>query len=270
MGDLLAALGDSPLTTVIGFLAIFPVVAWVYGLVSWMVMGEVDPLFGVPGILVGLMLGFVAMAPPEPVYSPLALACLVGMMIVFPIAKRLLDRRAMIKIEILQIESAYRVLAIKPDHGPAKYRLAESLYARGLVGAAAAVGEAALTGMPNSAYPEENVCVRRWKAQAKDSDLLRPIPCLECGRLNEAGAIHCKRCGSAFLTAYARGRWLGPSLARKLVASWVAATVALVGLPLTLGTGLLAGWAALTAAALQAALVVALLWRAFSRHEAAQ
>ena len=143
MGELLAALGDWPLTAVIGFRAIFPVVAWVYGLVSWMALGEVDPLFGVPGILVGLMLGYVAMAPPEPVCSPLALACLVGMMIVFPIIKRHLDRRAMIKIEILQIKSAYRVLAIKPDHGPAKFRLAESLYARGLVGLAVNVGEAA-------------------------------------------------------------------------------------------------------------------------------
>ncbi|MCH7946032.1 MAG: zinc ribbon domain-containing protein, partial [Armatimonadetes bacterium] len=265
-----AALGGSPLIMAMGFLAIFPVVAWVYGLVSWMVMGEVDPLFGVPGILVGLTLGYVAMAPPEPVYSPLALACLVGTMIVFPIAKRHLDRRAMIQIEILQIESAYRVLAIKPDHAPAKFKLAESLYARGLVGPAIGVGEAALAGMPKSLFPEENVTVGRWKAQAKGSELQRQIPCLECGRPNKAGAIHCERCGSPFLSAYARGRWLGPSLARKLVASWVAAAVALVGLPLTLGTDLVTGWAAFAAAALQAALVAVLLWRAFGRRGAAR
>ena len=270
MDDLLAALGGSPLTMAMGLLAFIPVVAWVYALVSWMVMGEVDPLFGIPGILVGITLAYVAMAPPEPVYSPLALGGIVGMMIVFPIVKRHLDRRAMIQIEILQIESAYRVLALKPDHAPAKFKLAESLYARGLVGPAVGVGEAALAGMPKSLFPEENVTVGRWKEHAEDSDLQRQIPCLECGRPNEAAAIHCERCGSPFLSAYARGRWLGPSLALKLVASWVAATIMLVGLPLTLGTDLVTGWVAVVAAALQAALVAVLLWRAFGRREVAR
>ena len=270
MSDLLADLGGSPLTTVIGFLAIFPVVAWVYGLIGHMVLGDVDPLFGIPGILVGLTLGVVAIAPPEPIYSPIALGVIVGLMIVFPIVKRHLDRRAMIQIEIQQIESAYRVLAKKPDHAPAKYKLAESLYSRGLVGPAVAVAEAALAEMPKSAYPQENVTVGRWRAHAKDSDLLRPIPCLNCGRPNEPGTIHCERCGSAFLSAYAKGRWLGPSLALKLVASWVAAAVALVGLPVTLGTGLLTGWAAAAAAAAQVALVAVLLWRAFGRRGAKQ
>ncbi|MCH8980042.1 MAG: zinc ribbon domain-containing protein [Armatimonadetes bacterium] len=174
----------------------------------------------------------------------------------------------MIQIEILQIESAYRVLEIKPDHAPAKFKLAESLYSRGLVGPAVALGEVALAEMPKSAYPQENVTVGRWKAHADESDLLRQIPCLKCGRPNEPGAIHCERCGSAFLSAYARGKWLGPSLALKLVASWVAAVVGLVGLPITLGTDLFVGWAAIVAAVLQAALVAVLLWRAFSKREA--
>ena len=270
MIELLAGLDDQPLVAIIGFLAIFPVVAWVYGLISWMIMDEVDVVFGVVGILVGLSLGYVAIAPPEPIYAPLAFAGIVGMMIVFPIFKRQLDKRAMIQIEILQIESAYRVLEMKPDHGPAKFKLAESLYSRGLVAPAVAVGEAALDGMPKSAYPEEYVTVRRWKSRMRDSDASSSIPCLECGRVNEAGAVHCDRCGSAYLSTYARGKWLGPSLARKFVAAGVAAAVALVGLPVTLGTDLMGGATAGIVASLQVVLVAVLLSRAYRKTGAAQ
>ena len=265
MIELLAGLDDQPLVAIIGFLAIFPVVAWVYGLISWMIMDEVDVVFGVTGILVGLSLGYVAIAPPEPIYGPLALAGIVGMMIVFPIVKRHLDKRAMIQIEIMQIESAYRVLAMKPDHGPAKFRLAESLYTRGFVGPAVALAEAALEGMPKSVYPEEIVIVRRWKSHLNDSDASSSIPCLECGLVNEPGAVHCDRCGAPYLSAYARGKWLGPSLARKFVAAWVAAAVALVGLPVTLGTDLFGGVMAGIVGSLQVVLVGVLLVRAYRK-----
>jgi hypothetical protein len=232
-----------------------------------MIMGEMDFLLGVVGILVALLLGMVAMMPPEPVYSPIALGGIVGMMIVFPIAKRQLDRRAIIEIEVEQIENAYRALSEKPESASALFRLADCLYGRGLVGPAVELGERALLGMPKNVFPDENRAVRRWRHLARDTSLFRPLPCLQCGHSNPCGAAFCASCGAPYLAAYARGKWLGSALARRLVASWSAAVVSLLGLPLTI-SAIEDVFLVVLLCVVQVGLVLLLLWRAFLNKEA--
>ena len=49
--------------------------------------------------------------------------------------------RELVAIDVEQIESAYQMLAEKPDNASAMFKLAERLYHRGLVAHAIGVGE---------------------------------------------------------------------------------------------------------------------------------
>ena len=261
---LLASLRDDPVTAAVGCAAIIPMIVWVMVVVGWMVMGEMDFMFGTAAIAVALLLGMVAIWPTEPIQAPIALGGLLSLMIVFPIVRRQLDKRALIAIDVEQIEGAYEMLAHKPDNAGAMFRLAERLYQRGLVAHAIGIGEKALQNMPKDLFPEENRAIQVWKRSAATP---RPLPCLDCGCQNSTENVHCQRCGGPYLAAYARGKWLGPTLAIRLVASWVAAMVALVGLPVTLSS---VQEPALTATLIiaQVALAGFLLWRAFRPQEA--
>jgi hypothetical protein len=260
MTEILAGLRDDPVTAAIGCAAIVPVVVWTISVVHWMIMGEMDFLFGVTAILCSMLLGMVALWPAEPIYAPMALAGLVALMVVFPIVRRQLDRRALVMIDVEQIEGAYAMLAEKPDNASAMFRLAERLYERGLVGHAIGIGEKALQNMPQSLFPQENRAIQLWKRAAAGPH--RPLPCLECGRHNGTDSTHCEGCGAPYLAAYARGKWLGPKLAMRLVAAWVAAMVALVGIPVV-ATSIADPVMAFALVALQTALAAGLLWKAF-------
>ena len=259
--DLIAGLRDSPLTAAIGCASIAPTIVWTIAMVHWMVMGEIEPVYGFPSILVGIGLCYIALDPADPIYSMFALSGIVGMLIVFPIARRQLVRREMIQIDIEQIEKAYEMLAQKPGNEVTRFKLAESVYARGMIGQAIEIGSEAISGMPMDLFPNENKTIEKWKRQARDPNLFRPVPCLECGFYNKPANIYCERCRSDYLAIYARGRWLGSELVQKLVASWIVAMVSLVGLPVTLSLDDVPVTVILVL--LQVALVVFLVWRTF-------
>ncbi|HXH60893.1 MAG TPA: hypothetical protein VNI20_05995 [Fimbriimonadaceae bacterium] len=247
-------------------LAIPPTAVWVYALVGWMLMGEMDTALGVVGIFVAFGVGFVAAVPPVPVLAPIALAVLYLALIVFPVVKRQLDRQALIKIDVEQIERVYEMIAQKPNNAMLKFKLADALYTRGLVGHAVKIAEESLEGAPKDAFRNEYRTLERWKRAVRDPSHYRPIRCLRCGQSNGAGEVHCSRCGAPYLSEYARGRWLGKALAKRLVASWVAASVSLVGLPLVLQADMdLAPKVLLVV--VQMAVAGVLMWHAFVRKE---
>lgn len=265
--ELIAGLSDSPITAAIGCAAIGPTIAWTIGMVNWMIMGEIDGMSGFAAIVLGFGLCFVAINPPEPMYAMFAFCGIVGMMIVFPIARRQLVRRAMIQIDIEQIERAYALLAKRPDNEVTRFKLAEAVYARGMVGQAIEIADSAIDGMPLDMFSSEFKTVQKWKKQARDPNLFRPIPCLDCNFYNKPSDVYCQKCGSEYLAKYARGRWLGATLTRKLIASWIIAMVALVGLPVFLAFDQLPAAIKVTGVMLQVALVGFLVWRSFLKKE---
>lgn len=263
---LLAGLKDNPISAGFGCLSIIPLAVWAVSVIHWMIMDEMDFLFGTVAILCAVLLGLVVMSPPDPMYSPIAFVGIILLMIVFPIVKRQLDRRELVAIDVEQIEAAYQMLAEKPDNASAMFKLAERLYHRGLVAHAIGVGERALSNMPQSLFPEENRAVNKWKHTVKPTT--QTLPCLECGRQNVGANVYCEGCGAAYLALYARGRWLGSALALRLVAAWVAAMVTLVGLPFTLKS-IDDTVMVVALCVLQLVLAGMLVWRAFIYKEAA-
>ena len=136
-------------------------------------------------------------------------------------------------MEVEQIEQAYAMILEKPDQAYLKYKLAEALYLRGMVVHACAIAHHALQQMPKSLFPDEHRSVVRWVDQSKGQTT---ATCMNCGAKSSPENVYCQGCGSDYLADYARGRWLGSSLAVRLVAAWVAAVVSLVGGPYILAT----------------------------------
>lgn len=221
----------SSLAILIGCLVWAPIAVWVYSLISWSIMGEIDALFGIVGAFLGIALGVAIMLQPHPSLAPYLVASVFTLVLVFPYLRSLLTRRELAQIDIESIERAYEQLGERPDGFGPKMRIARLIYGRGLRGHAITLAEEALKPFPRSTVEDDLRQLRIWKASATTEDF-GPIRCLECGKENPVGTLFCRRCHSRILLRYAKGSWSGKRSARKLLSAWIASMAGLVGIPL--------------------------------------
>lgn len=232
---------DHPGFLGLAILAWIGVIFWVVSLIDWMIQGEVEPLVGFPGIAAAIALGYFSFNPPvgeDPngryamfVRSLFAASTLVTIAI-FPFARRALNRRALVAIDMETMEDVCERLREKPDNDLLKFKLAKLLYERGQIEAALAVGRSALERLPDNLFPEEHRQYGRWSRLNKETPTDRPILCVECGEANPPSQVFCQKCGAAYLVDLARGRVVGRTYGRRLIAAWVTSILALFGIAL--------------------------------------
>lgn len=239
------------------------VVVWIMAMLHWTIQGDIDPPYGILGIVIGLGLGILSISPPagKDFLTPVAMFAVVGSVALFVPLRTLLNRNELVSIDVDAIERAYEQLEERPNNVGARFKIAKLAYRRGLQGHAIKVAEDALKGMPQDFFTEEHKLVEMWKRQSTDDVSFKPIPCVECSTNNPAGELYCKGCGAKFLLDQAKGKWIGRALARKLIAGWVALLGVFVGIPLTAST--LPPGAALVAILGLALLVLTTLYSAF-------
>ena len=213
-----------------GCLIWVPLGVWIIALVGWIIQGEVDALGGIAGILIALVMGGMAWVSPE--QAPYLLIGALSIVILFPIARALKDKRELAQIDLHQLERAYEQLSLKPDNVGAKIKIAKTLYDRGAHEHAAAVVEKAIKGLPKQIYEEEHRLVKQWR-RGLVSNGSGELPCVVCNAKNKPGELFCYRCGAPFLLHYAKGHWVHPSVIRRLLVVWMAAMISIVGIPLT-------------------------------------
>lgn len=214
-----------------GCIVWIPVAIWVLSLVHWMIQGDLELWIGLPGVLAAIVLGAFTMNPPHPALSPVFLAVAVLGVVLFPSLKAALNRRALAQIDDESLANAHAALKEKPDNVGARLRIARVVADKGLPGHAAAIAHGALRGLPEAHFTGELRQAAIWHAQAGYPNASRPIACAACSEPNPPGDLYCRRCGAPFLLDWAQGRWSGDRVARKLVGVWVAAILAIVGMP---------------------------------------
>lgn len=247
-------------------LAWVAIAIWVVGLIGWMIQGEVDVLFGVLAMAVGLMLGYFSLKPPIEIMRPFTAVAAVLTIIVFPILRKALNERALLAIDVDAVENAYEVLKHKPDNDMMRFKIGRLLVERGHLDTGLAVANEALKGMPEKVFTDEHRMVGRWRRNNPQVRLDTTTPCIECGHRNPPSALFCERCRHAYLVDIVRGRWVGRGFAKKVIGAWVAAILALAGIPAASAlppTGAIIVIAAIMIGA------VALLWFAFRVPEPA-
>ena len=216
----------------LGCLVWIPLTIWILSVVGWTVQGDIDLGTGLVGTVLAFVLGMFTMVPPRPEMAPVLFGASVATVVFFPVFRAVLNRHGMHQFEMEQIENAYELLKYRPDNAMNRFKLAKLLYAKGIRGHALTIGEEALKGMPRQVFEEEHRLLLRWKRSPTPPDLLRALRCMECGHMNQPGEVFCTQCQNAFLLDYAKGRWVGKTAGRRLMAGWAAMMVAIIGITL--------------------------------------
>lgn len=223
---------SNPVAFASGCLIWIPIAIWIVALVNWMIMGEIDFGSGLFGILVAFVLGFLGLNPPDPNLAPLFFIAAIATVALAPVTRSALSRSELSALEVEAIGRAYELLATKPDNFGAKFRLARSLYNKGIRAHAIAIANEALKNVPERLFPEEHRLLQQWKArESGHRDTLERIRCFECGVPNFPGVIFCSRCGAPYLLDFAQGKWVKSTTVRRVLAAWVFAILCLVGIP---------------------------------------
>lgn len=226
---------NNPVSLIAGCAIWVPIAIWVLALLQWAVQGDIDFLSALAGIAVGIGLGGTALLAREPYMAPLILVGVLVTMAAFPVVRSSLNKRALAQIDVEAIEKAYELLAQKPGNAATKFKLAKTIYNKGMPAHALALAEDAIQQLPEAMFAEEHRIVKRWRHYRVPPGQ-GTLNCLTCSIVCPPGLTHCQRCGAPFLLDHARGAWIGKGLARRFVAAWIAIMVALVGIPFVAGS----------------------------------
>lgn len=229
---MLDRIASNPQAFASGCLIWIPVAIWIVSLVHWMIMGDIDVGSGILGVCIAFALGFLGLNPPNPDLAPVFFLAALGTVILAPITRASMNRSQLTALEVEAIGRAYELLATKPDNMGAKFRLARSLYNKGIRAHAIAIGEDALKIAPERMFPEEFRLLKQWKErEVGHKDTHERIRCFECGIPNFPGTIFCSHCGAPYLLDYAQGRWMKSKTVKRVIVTWIFAMLCLVGIP---------------------------------------
>jgi hypothetical protein len=243
-----------------GCLVWIPIMIWIVALIGWMIQGDIDPIAGIAGVALGFALGAATIITPDTRLAPLFLIGAWSAVILFPFVRSGLAKRELAKLDVEAMESAYELLREKPENRGAMLKLAKTLQAKGMYPHAVAIADEALAGMPRESFFEEHRMVNIWRGHVRPgSD--QPITCLQCGTSNPVANIYCSKCGAPYLLHYARGNWVSGSFVRKIVGAWIAAVIAIVGIPMAASS--LPRAASGVVVTMMLAAVVAIAWFSF-------
>lgn len=220
-----------PEVLTLGALVWIPVTVWTISMIQWMIMGEVDPVFGLVAILGGLGLALVTLHPPEPYISYVGFGSVVGMVLFFPSIRSNLTKRALAKIDLEQLERLHEQVRMRPENKGAKFKIAEMMYRKGYVGQGYAMAESLISDMNADMYPEEHRQFKQWKQSMEGKIYSRPLACPSCGTYNPPGGYRCVRCGAEYLLKVAKGNWMGGHWGVRLLGAWVVVVLGIVGIP---------------------------------------
>jgi len=230
--------GATPLSVACGCLVWVVVGGWVMYIITWTVHGDIDLGVGFIGVLSAFMLGAFTTNPPHPSLSPILFLVATASLLALPFVRSAHHKRTVGKLDIDRLELAYGALDMRPDNPSAQFKIAETVYSRGLPGHAIALAESALSSMPKSMFLNEHRAVESWKMAVQDPNAFKPIQCPECSHWIAPGGYRCPTCRTKYLLSYAKGQWIGPSIAKKVLGAWIVAILALVGIPSTVASHL--------------------------------
>lgn len=217
------------MTVILGCTVWLPLMLWISALVGWAIAGEIEPVSGILGIFVGVMLGVCTLKPPVPELQPIAYVTVWATLALFPFVRAGMARRELRSVDAHALERAYDALGQRPGEGYLKFRLAQAAWTLGMRGHAIRIAETVLPDMDLKLFREEHMIVRRWHREAPPAAMFVDVACLDCGAPCPPGRTHCPSCGAPFLLDRVRGRAFKPEVGRRIVAAWSAGVGALVG-----------------------------------------
>ncbi|MHB8636256.1 MAG: hypothetical protein ACYC96_07265 [Fimbriimonadaceae bacterium] len=203
---------------------------WIYSLVVWAIQGDLEFPIAVVGCGIALALGYLTMNPPRPEFAPWIAIATAAPVLSYPFLSNASRKRALVQIDVEEVERAYDALGQQPQNPALKFRLAKALFNRGMVHAALAIAEPALKELPRRHYMDENRMIVGWRSHAVGKPPAS-YGCLQCGFHNRPGTVFCQGCGGRLFLPHAEGRWVGKATMQKVLVVWFSLMLLVFGIP---------------------------------------
>jgi len=210
-----------------------PVAAWTIWMIQWMIADEIEVITGILCIAAGLALGAYTMMSKDAATRPYFVIAAVSMLVVFPLIRSTLEKRALVSLDHELMERAYDQLGSYPTHLGAKLRIAKALYARGYYRQAITLAEKALENTPKRLAEDEYRLVREWRKDSPEFAPLKWMGCSNCGCNNSPTDFFCMHCARPLWLQVAKGAAFANETANTLLLAWLGGVVGLIGIPLT-------------------------------------
>lgn len=223
---------ENPLFFAMGCATWLPLIGLILMIVRGMIMGDLDAAIGVVAAGVCFGLGYLAMFPPHPSAPPIIFTAVLLSLVLLPSANHVAARKLSREIDLDVLEDAYLILGTRPRDAGARFRIAEAVARLGDYPLAAILGEAALTHVPTGLYLEERQMIASWKRYSEGKPVVSSLYCGLCGMQNVPNEFFCAKCGGQLVLNMFRKRWASSQAQAKIVATWLAAVFALVGIPM--------------------------------------
>ncbi len=231
----LPRLGDqirtNPYTFLAGCVSVIPVAIWVISMINWMIMGEVDGIFGTLAITVAIILGFFTIVPPRPDLGPLFLVGIVAMICMWPVLKASADLRLNHIAKLDELDRAYERLGLGRRDPGAIFKLAAACYSLKMRGPAIVMAEEVLPKLDVKYFADQHSMYREWKTVPPVPGMFSPTKCPACRLANGPGIPFCPHCGEPQYLTIAEKGWKPNSFTFKILGAWVAGTSVLIVIP---------------------------------------
>lgn len=256
-------MNNPSLLTGLGALIIWiPIAVALLTVIGWLIMGDIDSLFGFTCIGVLLGMGILSAKPPTP-EMPLYLAIAAyAIVLLFPSAKLLWHRQELRQIELDAMKRAYALLEFNKANLGAKLRIAQSVNRLGYARWAHFIGVAAIKGVNVQHYKDEVALVKQWGIGIRPDEAPERFGCPRCNAPLSSGDLLCDRCGGHVVFLRLRGYYGASDWQGRMLWAWLSAVVALVAIPYF--RSVLAPMPALFATLASAAVVIILIARAIA------
>jgi hypothetical protein len=219
-----------PVAFVSGCAIWLPLTVWLVCMVQWWVAGEVEAVFAVTAIGLGLGVGVMAIKPPVPWLSPVLLLIAVLTVALFVPLRKAVQEHQLTGIDAESLSRYIESLARQPDNLAARIHAGDLLFRAGHKGHAVALCRDAVAGLNPAVFRAEIQALRFWEANTRP-DEIRAAPCLRCGVANEPGTLACVNCSAPVILDLVRGTTFQGDLAKRLVSIWIVGALVLGGIP---------------------------------------
>lgn len=176
------------------------------------------------GMAVGIMSG-------NEIVSGSILVLLVSLAVFFPYARDAISAIEMKFIDVELLERAHARLSEKGDNIGSVFVIARAVHALGLHGHAIRIAENAINSLSTELDPlkfqsfrdlfrAEEAELKKWTAAKPGPETFKPVKCMKCGFLNQAGTVACGRCQGPYLLEMARKNFAKRRATTRLLLGW--------------------------------------------------
>ncbi len=199
--------------------------------IKWWIDQEIGPVAAL-SVMFSMILGMaVGILGGNEIVSGLILVLLVSLAVFFPYARDALSAIELKFIDVELLERAHARLSEKGENIGSVFVIARVVHALGLHGHAIRIAENAINSLSTEMDPlkfqsfrdlfrAEEMELKRWTAATPGPETFKPVKCIKCGFLNQAGTVACGRCKAPYLLEMARKTFAKRRATTRLLLGW--------------------------------------------------